>query len=71
MQQLEKISHSIEGREPHFEHKDESKTKVGRHLARHMVAIHNSMKTTQEKDDFANKLHANRESMRSAVSKHF
>lgn len=71
MQQLEKISHSIEGREPHFEHKDESKTKVGRHLARHMVAIHNSMKTTQEKDDFANKLHANRDSMRSAVSKHF
>lgn len=71
MQQLEKISHSIEGREPNFEHKDDSKTKVSRHLARHMVVVHNSMKTTQEKDDFANKLHANRESMRSAVSKHF
>lgn len=71
MQQLEKIAHSIEGREPHFEHKDDSKTKVGRHLARHMVAVHNSMKTTQEKDDFANKLHANRDSMRSAMSKHF
>jgi len=71
MQQLEKISHSIEGREPHFEHKDDSKTKVSRHLARHMVAVHNSMKTTQEKDDFANKLHANRDSMRSAMSKHF
>jgi hypothetical protein len=71
MQQLEKISHSIEGREPHFEHKDDSKPKISRHLARHMVVFHNSMKTTQEKDDFANKLHANRESMRSAVSKHF
>lgn len=71
MQQLEKIAHSIEGREPHYEHKDGSKTKVGRHLARHMVMTHNSMKTTQEKDDFANKLHANRDSMRSAVSKHF
>lgn len=71
MQQLEKISHSIEGREPHFEHKDDSKSKISRHLARHMVVVHNSMKTTQEKDDFANKLHANRESMRSAVSKHF
>jgi hypothetical protein len=71
MQQLEKIAHSIEGREPHYEHKDGSKTKVGRHLARHMVTTHNSMKTTQEKDDFANKLHANRDSMRSAVSKHF
>jgi hypothetical protein len=71
MQQIEKISHSIEGREPHFEHKDGSKTKVGRHLARHMMVTHNSMKTTQEKDDFANKLHANRDSMRSAMSKHF
>jgi len=71
MQQLEKIAHSIEGREPHYEHKDGSKTKVGRHLARHMVMTHNSMKTTQEKDDFANKLHANRDSMRSAMSKHF
>jgi hypothetical protein len=71
MQQLEKISHSIEGREPHFEHKDDSKSKISRHLARHMVVVHNSMKTTQEKDDFANKLHANRESMRSAMSKNF
>ena len=71
MQQLEKISHSIEGREPHYEHKDGSKTKISRHLARHMVMTHNSMKTTQEKDDFANKLHANRDSMRSAMSKHF
>jgi hypothetical protein len=71
MQQLEKIAHSIEGREPHFEHKDGSETKVGRHLARHMVMTHNSMKTTQEKDDFANKLHANRDSMRTAMSKHF
>jgi hypothetical protein len=71
MQQLEKIAHSVEGREPHYEHKDGSKTKIGRHLARHMAMTHNSMKTTQEKDDFANKLHANRDSMRSAMSKHF
>jgi hypothetical protein len=71
MQQLEKISHAIEGNEPHFEHKDGSKSKVGKHLAKHIVAIHNSMRTSQEKDNFAQKVHANRESMKSEVSKHF
>jgi hypothetical protein len=71
MQQLEKISHAIEGNEPHFEHKDGSKSKVTKHLAKHIVAIHNSMRTSQEKDNFAQKVHANRESMKSEVSKHF
>lgn len=71
MQQLEKISHAIEGNEPHFEHKDGSKSKIGKHLAKHIVAIHNSMRTTQEKDNFAQKVHANRDSLRSEVSKHF
>lgn len=71
MQQLEKISHAIEGNEPHFEHKDGSKSKIGKHLAKHIVAIHNSMRTTQEKDSFAQKVHANRDSLRSEVSKHF
>ena len=71
MQQLEKIAHSIAGNEPHFEHKDGSKTKVGKNLARHMVVTHNSMKTTQEKNNFADKLHANRDSMRSEMGKHF
>ena len=71
MQQLEKISHSMEGNEPHFEHKDGSKSKITKHLAKHIVAIHNSMRTTQEKDSFAQKVHANRDSMRSEVSKHF
>lgn len=71
MQQLEKISHSIEGNEPHFEHKDGSKSKITKHLAKHIVAIHNSMRTTQEKDSFAQKVHANRDSLRSEVSKHF
>ena len=71
MQQLEKISHAMEGNEPHFEHKDGSKSKIGKHLAKHIVAIHNSMRTTQEKDSFAQKVHANRDSLRSEVSKHF
>ncbi len=71
MQQLEKIAHAIAGNEPHFEHKDGSKTKVGKNLARHMVVTHNSMKTTQEKNNFADKLHANRDSMRSEMGKHF
>ena len=71
MQQLEKISHAIEGNEPQFEHKDGSKSKVGKHLAKHIVAIHNSMRTSQEKDNFAQKVHANRDSMKSEVSKHF
>lgn len=71
MQQLEKISHSMEGNEPHFEHKDGSKSKITKHLAKHIVAIHNSMRTTQEKDNFAQKVHANRDSLRSEVSKHF
>jgi hypothetical protein len=70
MQQLEKISHAIEGKEPHFEHKDGSKSKISRHLARHIVAIHNSMRTSQEKDGFAQKVHANRDSMKAEVGKH-
>jgi hypothetical protein len=71
LQQLEKISHAIEGNEPHFEHKDGSKSKISRHLARHIVAIHNAMRTSQEKDNFAQKVHANRDSMKAEVSKHF
>lgn len=71
LQQLEKISNAIGGNEPSFEHKDGSKTKVGKNLARHMVVLHNSMRTSQEKDNFAQKLHANRDSMRSEMNKHF
>jgi hypothetical protein len=71
IQQLTKISHAIEGSEPHFEHKDGAKTKVGKHLAKHVMAVYSSMRTSQEKDDFANKLHASKDSMKSAVSKLF
>ena len=71
IQQLTKISHAIEGSEPHFEHKDGAKTKVGKHLAKHVMAVYGSMRTSQEKDDFANKLHASKDSMKSAVSKLF
>jgi len=70
MQQLEKIAHSVEGREPHFEHKDGSKTKVGKTLARQLKSVHDSMKTTQEKNKFADSVHANRDSMRAAADKH-
>lgn len=70
IQQLHKIAVAIQGNEPHFEHKDGSKTKVGKHLAKHITAVYGSMRTTQDKEDFANKLHANRQSMMSAVSKH-
>lgn len=70
MQQLEKIAHSIEGREPHFEHKDGSKTKVGKSLARQLKSVHDSMKTTQEKNKFADSIHASRDSMRAAADKH-
>lgn len=70
IQQLHKIAASIQGNEPHFEHKDGSKTKVSKQLAKHITAVYGSMRTTQEKDDFANKLHANRDSMMSAVDKH-
>jgi hypothetical protein len=71
MQQLEKISMSFQGNEPHFEHKDGSKTKISKQLARHIVSAHNSLRTSQEKDEFSKKLHANRDSMRSAMEKHF
>jgi hypothetical protein len=71
IQQLTKIAHAIEGSEPHFEHKDGAKTKVGKHLAKHVMAVYSSMRTSQEKDDFANKLHASKDSMKSAVSKLF
>jgi len=71
IQQLTKISHAIEGSEPHFEHKDGAKTKIGKHLAKHVMAVYGSMRTSQEKDDFANKLHASKDSMKSAVSKLF
>lgn len=70
IQQLHKIAASIQGNEPHFEHKDGSKTKVSKQLAKHITAVYGSMRTTQDKDDFANKLHANRQSMMSAVDKH-
>jgi hypothetical protein len=70
MQQLEKIAHSVEGREPHFEHKDGSKTKVGKTLARQLKSVHDSMKTTQEKNKFADSVHASRDSMRAAADKH-
>jgi hypothetical protein len=71
IQQLTKIAHAIEGSEPHFEHKDGAKTKVGKHLAKHVMSVYGSMRTSQEKDDFANKLHASKDSMKSAVSKLF
>jgi hypothetical protein len=71
IQQLTKIAHAIEGSEPHFEHKDGSKTKVGKHLAKHVMSVYGSMRTSQEKDDFANKLHASKDSMKSAVNKLF
>ena len=70
MQQLEKIAHSVEGREPYFEHKDGSKTKVGKTLARQLKSVHDSMKTTQEKNKFADSVHASRDSMRAAADKH-
>ena len=70
IQQLHKIAAAIQGNEPHFEHKDGSKTKVSKQLAKHITAVYGSMRTTQEKDDFANKLHANRQSMMTAVDKH-
>ncbi len=71
MQQLEKISMAMQGNEPHFEHKDGSKTKISKQLARHIVSAHNSLRTSQEKDEFAKKLHANKDSMRAAMEKHF
>jgi len=70
IQQLHKIATGIQGNEPHFEHKDGSKTKVSKQLARHITAVYGSMRTTQDKEDFANKLHANRQSMMTAVDKH-
>ena len=68
IQQLEKISHAIEGNEPHFEHKDGSKTKLNKHQAGRVMNIYRSLKTTQEKDDFGKKVHASPASMRSAVN---
>lgn len=70
IQQLHKIAAGIQGNEPHFEHKDGSKTKVSKQLAKHITAVYGSMRTTQDKEDFANKLHANRQSMMTAVDKH-
>lgn len=70
MIQLKKISNAIEGNEPQFQHKDGTKTTVGRHLARHMVRIHDSMRTPSEKESFASKLHSNRDSMKSTISQH-
>lgn len=70
VQQLHKIALSIQGSEPHFEHKDGTKTKISKQLAKHITAAYGSMRTTQEKDDFANKLHASRDSMMAAVNKH-
>jgi hypothetical protein len=68
--QLDKIAHSVQGREPSFEHKDGSKTKVGKTLARQLKSVHDSMKTTQEKNKFADSVHASRDSMRAAADKH-
>jgi hypothetical protein len=70
MQQLTKISLAIQGNEPHFEHKDGTKTKITKQLARHITTAYNAMRTSQEKDEFANKLHANRDSMMAAVKAH-
>jgi hypothetical protein len=70
IQQLSKIGYAIQGSEPAFEHKDGSKTKITKQLARHITTAYNAMRTSQEKDDFANKLHANRDSMMAAVKKH-
>ena len=70
IQQLSKIGYAIQGSEPAFEHKDGSKTKITKQLARHITTAYNAMRTSQEKDDFATKLHANRDSMMAAVKKH-
>jgi hypothetical protein len=70
IQQLTKIAYAIQGNEPSFEHKDGSKTKITKQLARHITTAYNAMRTSQEKDDFANKLHANRDSMMAAVRTH-
>jgi hypothetical protein len=70
IQQLTKISLAIQGNEPHFEHKDGSKSKITKQLARHITTAYNAMRTSQEKDEFATKLHANRDSMMAAVKSH-
>lgn len=65
--QLRRISQSIEGREAPFTHADGTATKLNRHQARMMVAKHDTLRTTQEKDALARALHANNASMRKAM----
>jgi hypothetical protein len=67
MIQMSRIAVSSDGKEPHFHHIDGSKSKINRHLARQIVSTHNSMRTTQDKDEFAKKIHANRDSLNSAI----
>lgn len=70
MQQLTKISLAIQGSEPHFEHKDGSKSKITKQNARQILTAYNAKRTSQEKDDLADKLHASRGSMNTAIEKH-
>ena len=70
IQQLKKIANSVEGREVPFKHKDGKETNVNRHLARHMLSVYNMKRTSIDKDEFAGKLHASNESMRSEINKH-
>lgn len=70
IQQLHKIAAAIQGNEPHFEHKDGSKTKLTKQVAKHVASIYSGLRTSQDKDDFAKGLHASRDSMMSTIKKH-
>jgi hypothetical protein len=67
MIQMSRIAASGDGKEPHFHHVDGSKSKINRHLARQIISTHNSMRTTQDKDEFTKKIHANRDSLNNAI----
>jgi hypothetical protein len=67
MIQMSRIAASGDGKEPHFHHIDGSKSKINRHLARQIISTHNSMRTTQDKDEFTKKIHANRDSLNNAI----
>ena len=67
MIQMSRIASAGDGKEPHFQHEDGTKSKISRHLARNILSTHNSMRTTQEKDNFAKKIHANRDSLNNAI----
>lgn len=67
MIQMSRIASAGDGKEPHFQHEDGTKSKISRYLARNILSTHNSMRTTQEKDNFAKKIHANRDSLNNAI----